>query len=126
MSTLNCALEQNQGLKSVNLESNRVSPLTMAALFEALIVNDSNIVELHLTGQEQSAMGYKVESRIADAISKNKTIIKVGLKFQFTEVYDRVSKYLIDNIDRRRKERVKNEGPSQVKWKPSMAACIDA
>ena len=62
---------------------------------------------------------YKVESRIADAISKNKTLIKIGLKFQFTEVYDRVSKYLIENIDRRRKERVKNEGPSQVKWKPA-------
>jgi len=119
MSTLNCALEQNQGLKSVNLESNRISPLTMAGLFEALIVSDSNIVELHLTGQEQAAMGYKVESRIADAICKNKTLVKIGLKFQFTEVYDRVSKQLIDNIDRRRKERVKNEGPSKVLWKPA-------
>jgi len=125
MSTLNCALEQNQGLTSLNLESNKISPLIIAGMFEALNVSDSNIVELHLTGQEQSAMGYKVESRIADAIGKNKTLIKVGLKFQFTEVYDRVSKYLIDNIDRRRKERVKNEGPSQVKWKPSMAATID-
>jgi len=119
MATLNCALEQNQGLKSINLESNRISPTTMAGLFEALVVSDSSVVELHLTGQEQSAMGYKVESRIADAISKNKTLIKIGLKFQFTEVYDRVSKYLIENIDRRRKERVKNEGPSQVKWKPA-------
>merc|ERR1712088_312450 len=125
MATLNCALEQNQGLKSVNLESNKISPLSIADLFEALVVNDSNIVELHLTGQEQSAMGYKVESRIADAICKNKTLTKIGLKFQFTEVYDRVSKALIDNIDRKRKERVKNEGPSQVKWKPSMAATID-
>ena len=61
---------------------------------------------------------YKIESRIADAICKNKTVVKIGLKFQFTEVYDRISKQLIDNIDRLRKERVKNEGPSQVKWKP--------
>merc|ERR1711902_164142 len=102
-----------------NLESNKISPLSIADLFEALVVSDSSVVELHLTGQEQSAMGYKVESRIADAISKNKTLIKIGLKFQFTEVYDRVSKYMIENIDRRRKERVKNEGPSQVKWKPA-------
>ena len=57
MATLNCALEQNQGLKSINLESNKISPPTMAGLFEALIVSDSNVVELHLTGQEQSAMG---------------------------------------------------------------------
>ena len=62
---------------------------------------------------------YRVESRIADSICKNTTLIKVGLKFQFGEVYDRVMNHLIDNIDRRRKDRVKNEGPSQVKWKPS-------
>ena len=60
-----------------------------------------------------------MESRIADAICKNTTLIKVGLKFQFGEVYDRVMSHLIENIDRRRKDRVKNEGPSQVKWKPS-------
>ena len=65
MATLNCALEQNQGLKSVNLESNKISPLSIADLFEALVVNDSNIVELHLTGQEQSAMGW-VNSSIFD------------------------------------------------------------
>ena len=55
--TLNCALEQNQGLKSLNLENNRIAPDAMAGLFEALIVNDSPIVELHLTNQAQSAMG---------------------------------------------------------------------
>ena len=33
---------------------------------------------------------YRVESRIADAICKNKRLLKVGLKFQFTEVMDRV------------------------------------
>jgi len=118
IATLNCALEQNQGLKSLNLESNKIGPNLMASLFEALNVSDSRINTLHLTGQEQQALGYKIESRIADAICKNKTVVKIGLKFQFTEVYDRISKQLIDNIDRLRKERVKNEGPSQVKWKP--------
>lgn len=116
--TLNCALEQNQTLKSLNLESNRISPDTLAGLFEALVVNDSTIVEVHLSNQTQSNMGYRVESRIADAICKNRNLIKVGLKFQFTEVYDRVSQHLIDSIDKRRKDRVRNEGPSQVKWKP--------
>ena len=66
MATLNCALEQNQGLKSVNLESNKISPLSIADLFEALVVNDSNIVELHLTGQEQSAMGWVNSSIFED------------------------------------------------------------
>jgi len=118
--TLNCALEQNQSLKSINLESNRIAPDTLAGIFEALTCNDSGIVELHLSNQAQSNMGYRVESRIADAICKNKTLVKVGLKFQFGEVYDRVMSHLIENIDRRRKDRVKNEGPAaNVKWKPA-------
>jgi len=116
--SLNCALEQNQCLQSLNLESNRLSPDTIADMIEALN-NGSRIVDIHLSGQAQSNMGYRVESRIADSICKNTTLIKVGLKFQFGEVYDRVMNHLIDNIDRRRKDRVKNEGPSQVKWKPS-------
>ena len=55
--TLNCAMEQNQSLKSLNLESNRISPDSFAGLFEALNANDSGIVEIHLTGQAQTNMG---------------------------------------------------------------------
>lgn len=55
--TLNLALEQNQTLKSLNLESNRISPDTMAGLFEALVANNSGIVEVHLSNQAQSNMG---------------------------------------------------------------------
>merc|ERR1712228_714574 len=51
IATLNCALEQNQGLKSLNLESNKIGPNLMASLFEALNVSDSRINTLHLTGQ---------------------------------------------------------------------------
>ena len=57
IATLNCALEQNQGLKSLNLESNKIGPNLMASLFEALNVSDSRINTLHLTGQEQQALG---------------------------------------------------------------------
>jgi hypothetical protein len=56
--TLNAALEQNQSLQSLNLESNRISPDTLAHLFEAINVNNSGIIELHLTNQSQSNMGY--------------------------------------------------------------------
>ena len=56
VATLNVALEQNQQLKSLNLESNTISPDTLAAIFEALN-NGSNIVEIHLSGQAQSSLG---------------------------------------------------------------------
>ena len=60
---------------------------------------------------------YRVESRIADAICKNNSLVKVGLKFQFTECFDRVQQHLMSNIDRARKDRVKSGIVSEVKWK---------
>ena len=63
---------------------------------------------------------YRVESRIADAICKNSNLLKVGLRFEFTEVMDRVQSHLIKNIDRVRKDRVKGGGGDKAKeWKPA-------
>lgn len=61
-----------------------------------------------------------MESRIADAITKNNSLLKVGLRFEFTEVMDRVQKHLLKNIDRIRKDRLKKEGSSKgLEWKPA-------
>lgn len=117
--TLNLAVENNQTLKSLNLESNRISPDTLAALFEAIVGNQNGIVEIQASNQAQSNMGYRVESRIADAICKNTTLLKVGLKFQFTEVMDRVQNHLMGNADRARKERLRSGVSSDVKWRPA-------
>jgi len=119
-STLNLALENNQTLKSLNLESNRISPDTLAALFESIESNNNGIVEIQVSNQAQANMGYRVESRIADAICKNTTLLKVGLKFQFAEVTDRVQTHLMSNSDKARKDRVKtgNVG-ANVKWRPA-------
>ncbi len=66
-----------------------------------------------------------MESRIADAICQNNQLLKVGLRFEFAEVMDKVSFHLIQNIDRLRKERVKTDGVSEKKdWKP--ARVLDA
>ena len=58
-----------------------------------------------------------MESRIADAICKNSQLLKVGLRFQFAEVMDRVSSHLMKNIDRMRKERAKKDKDKD--WKPA-------
>jgi hypothetical protein len=62
-----------------------------------------------------------VETRIANAICKNHQLLKVGLRFEFPEVVDRVSAHLIKNIDRLRKDRVRKDGPNKDKpeWKPA-------
>ena len=57
VSTLALALERNMSLKSLNLESNRISPDTLASLFEALANNANGIVEVHATNQAQTHMG---------------------------------------------------------------------
>jgi len=113
------AIENNQTLKSLNLESNRISPDTLAGLFEAIESNQNGMIEIQVSNQAQANMGYRVESRIADAICKNATLLKVGLKFQFTEVMDRVQNHLMGNADRARKERLRSGEKSDVKWKPS-------
>jgi hypothetical protein len=44
-------------LKSINLESNRLSPDTLAGLFEALAAGHSRVVEVRVTNQAQNNMG---------------------------------------------------------------------
>ena len=120
IATLCLAIEKNTSLKSINLESNRIGPDTLASLFEALSNNVNSVVEIHVSNQAQSHMGYRVESRIAKAIAENRQLMKVGLRFEFTEVMDRVLAHLISNIDNRRKERVKTSGVSEkTEWKPA-------
>lgn len=55
--TLNLALENNQSLKSLNLESNRISPDTLAALFEAIASQNNGILEIQVSNQAQANMG---------------------------------------------------------------------
>ena len=55
-------------------------------------------------------------------MNKNRTLIKVGLKFQFNEPESRAAKAIIANIDKRRVDRVREEGAGQnVKWKAPKA-----
>ena len=54
---LNTALEQNRTLKSLNLDTNMISPDTLAGLFEAISSRDNTIIEVHLNDQTQAALG---------------------------------------------------------------------
>jgi hypothetical protein len=104
------ALEENQALLSLNLEGNRISPDSLASLFESLATCKNGLIEVRVTGQAQEKMGHRygpgpgsgatnvnvwlssmcrVESRIADAVLKNPRLIKLGIKFEFKEVMNR-------------------------------------
>ena len=57
--TLALAVEHNTSLKSLNLESNRITPDTLGSIFEALAHNANSVVEVHVSNQAQSNMGYE-------------------------------------------------------------------
>jgi len=115
VSTLILALEENQSLLSLNLEGNRISPDTLASLFESLASCKNGLIEVRVAGQVQEKMGHRVESRIADAVLQNSRLIKLGIKFEFKEVMNRVSRHLIKNMDNIRKKR-KGDVVGAVDW----------
>ena len=53
------ALEENQSLLSLNLEGNRISPDSLAHLFESLASCRNGLIEVRVAGQEQEKMGHR-------------------------------------------------------------------
>ena len=72
------ALEENQNLLSLNLEGNRISPDTLASLFECLATCRNGLIEVRVAGQAQEKMGF----RLQDTMKRTKKLtqlISVGL-----------------------------------------------
>jgi len=118
IATLCSALEQNSSLKSLSIENNRISPDTVADMFDAICSPNNGLLEIRLGAQQQEAKGYRVEQRIAAAICKNPRLMKLGIKLEFKDIADKVSKHLIANMDKIRIKRL-NDGVAPgagVKW----------
>jgi len=118
IATLCSALEQNSSLKSLSIENNRISPDTVADMFDAICSPNNGLLEIRLGAQQQEAKGYRVEQRIAAAICKNPRLMKLGIKLEFKDIADKVSKHLISNMDKIRIKRL-NDGVAPgagVKW----------
>jgi len=99
------ALETNKTIFRLNLESNNILPQTMAKIFEAINVLQV-VVDIKASNQQAQFLGNKVESAITKAIENNKTILKVGLHFQFGDCRNRVAVQLQKNLDRQRLKRI--------------------
>ena len=118
VATLCSVMDQNSSLKSLSLENNRVSPDTIADLFEAIANPNNGLIEVRVAAQAQEKMGNRVENRIAAAILKNPRLMKLGISLEFKEIVERVSKHLISNMDKIRVKRL-NDGVAPgagVKW----------
>lgn len=80
--SLAVAIENNQTLEKLNIESNNINPHTLIKIFEAANVQQC-IKEIKASNQQAQFLGNKVEMAITQAVEKNKAILKVGLHFEF-------------------------------------------
>merc|ERR1712223_1621534 len=87
------------------VESNKLSPQTLVKLFEAANVHQC-LEEIKASNQQAQFLGNKVEMGITKAIENNKTLLKVGLHFDFGDCGNRVTVQLQKNMDRRRLQRL--------------------
>jgi len=98
-------LENNEALESINLESNCIMPQTLSKLFESLNATQS-IKEFKAMNQAAQVLGNRVEMAITKSIENNKTLLKVGLQFEYNDCQNRVAVHLQKNLDRIRIKRI--------------------
>merc|ERR1712012_1066615 len=96
-------LENNEALETINVESNNITPSTLAKLFESLNMTQS-VTEFKAMNQAAQMMGNKVEMAITQSIEKNKTLLKVGIQFEYPDCQNRVAVHLQKNLDNQNQE----------------------
>ena len=111
------AIENNTALEKLNVESNRISPHNLVKIFEAANVQQC-IKEIKASNQQAQFLGNKVEMAITQAVEKNKTILKVGIHFEFGDCRNRVAVQLQKNLDRVRLKRVAHKLSTGENGKP--------
>lgn len=99
------SLEDNIRLERLNIESNNVSPGTLAKIFEAANVQQQ-LTEIKAANQAAQYLGNKVEMAITSAVEKNKSLLRVGIHFEYGDCRNRVAVQLQKNLDRVRLRRI--------------------
>uniref|UniRef100_A0A0P4WCV1 Tropomodulin n=1 Tax=Scylla olivacea TaxID=85551 RepID=A0A0P4WCV1_SCYOL len=92
------ALSQNASLRTLNLETNNISPAGIVRIMES--ISKTHIVEeIRLANQRSSVLGNKIEMQLTEIIEQNPSILRVGIHFEFNDARNRVSKHLQKNLD---------------------------
>merc|ERR1711981_1220390 len=99
------SIESNKSLEKINIESNNVSPQSLVKLFDAANVQQV-LMEVKASNQQAQFLGNKVEMAITKAVENNKSLLRVGLHFEFSDCRNRVAVQLQKNLDRVRLRRV--------------------
>lgn len=92
------ALSQNASLRTLNLETNSISPAGIVRIMES--ISKTHVVEeIRLANQRSSVLGNKIEMQLTEIIEQNPSILRVGIHFEFNDARNRVSKHLQKNLD---------------------------
>jgi tropomodulin len=70
------------------------------------VLQQESVSELRATNQAAQCLGNRVEMAITKSIENNKTLLKVGLQFEFNDCRNRVAVHLQKNLDRIRENAV--------------------
>lgn len=101
-------LEENKTLLTLNIESNLLSGALVAEICRATLKNQT-LIDLRLANQRAQILGTKIEMDIADSISQNNTILRLGVHFNTLGPRATVQEHLRNNWDKLRLKRVNKE-----------------
>jgi len=102
------SIEENSTLKSVNMESNYIGGQCILTLVRAINIKQS-VIELKLANQKPEVLGNKVEMEMTHLMKANKTLLRLGLQFEFPDARIKVHESLKNNLDIMRQRRIGKE-----------------
>jgi len=98
-------LEENDALLTLNIESNLLTGQLVADIVRATLKNQS-LIDLRLSNQRAQILGNRVEQDIAETVSDNSTLLRLGVHFNTLGPRARVQDKLKKNWDKLRLKRV--------------------
>lgn len=101
-------LEENKTLLTLNIESNLLTGQLVADICRATLKNQT-LIDLRLANQRAQILGTKIEMEIAECISQNNTMLRLGIHFNTLGPRATVQDHLKKNWDQLRLKRVNKE-----------------
>ncbi|XP_068913064.1 tropomodulin-1 isoform X2 [Tenebrio molitor] len=92
------ALEKNNTLRVVNVETNLITPSGIVRLIKSLLKTKS-VEEFRASNQRSQVLGNKIEMEITQLIEKNTTLLRLGLHLEYNDARHRIASHLQRNID---------------------------
>lgn len=101
-------LEENKTLLTLNIESNLLTGSLVAEICRATLKNQT-LIDLRLANQRSQVLGTKIEMEIADSISQNNTLLRLGVHFNTLGPRATVQEHLKKNWDQVRLKRLNKD-----------------